>query len=283
MKTNLTEAVKKYQEFQVDLKTVVDLIALAVYFYPPMRNRWDDDQCGEFLCYFYKRIPGMVERFKYRGSPFEALLKVSIQFQMKSFASLVKQKMIAERVLMNRDFWEKTMLKSELHNHTRAEIQPETAPIHPQTSFEEIRNNRGLKKRLLLLLLRESSRISESLLAHFTAITGYKREWIENKVEEVRKITFQLEGRRNICRHHRNQALFNSCCIHEELTYETEPEKREILLNKLDREKQNLRKSEESLNKIPKSPTHLQIAHVLGIPKGTVDSGLHYINKRFTP
>ena len=123
MRTDLTDAVKNYHRFQTDLKTVVDLVAVSVYFYPPIRNRWTEDECSEFLCYFYSRIPSMIKRFKDQGSPFEALLKVAIQYQMKTFADKMKKKRREERIIQNGFFWERTLLIETKSENNRETLQ----------------------------------------------------------------------------------------------------------------------------------------------------------------
>jgi hypothetical protein len=57
----------------------------------------------------------------------------------------------------------------------------------------------------------------------------------------------------------------------------------EFVLAELDkkilREKKNYETAGKILAQAPKAPSHSDIARILGIPKGTVDSGFHYIKK----
>ncbi|MBI9102653.1 MAG: hypothetical protein JEY99_09570 [Spirochaetales bacterium] len=278
MRTDLTEAVKKYQRYQMDLKTVVDVIAIAVYYYPPMRNKWDEDQCSEFFCYFHSRIAPMIKRFKDQGSPFEALLKVALQYQMKTFASKQKKKNVEERVLTNGNFWEKTLMIETKLNETQ-EIEDRYEP--PFSLIEELNHNDGKRQRLLILLMRVAPAISEAHLLHFITITGYDKVWVEEKLREIRLLSSRIEERKELCRKRKNNALFNVYCIHEQLQSYQSSEERTILIEKLEKSKRTIRNAEKMMNQIPTGPTHKQISEVLNIPKGTVDSGLHYLAQKY--
>jgi len=283
MKTQLTQAVTEYQASRRNLEQVIDAVALAVYWYPPMRKKWDEDDCSEFLCYFYRRIPGMIQRFRYSGSPFEALLKVTLQFQMKSFALQMKKQRIAEKVLASELFCDRTCdMPCSCTGETK---EPDLPPVPGELRERLEMDERGfitdpcIRKRLLMLVLREAERLNESLLCHVLTLTGIERQWLMEKIEMVRMLSFQQEGRRNTCRHRRNSALFNICCLQEELTATPDLRERIPLEERLARERRNLSGAEKSLRRIPVSPTHRQLAEILDIPKGTVDSGLFFISR----
>jgi hypothetical protein len=59
-----------------------------------------------------------------------------------------------------------------------------------------------------------------------------------------------------------------------------------VLDKKIRREKRRYAAVTRTLSITPKSPSHHDIARILGIPKGTIDSGYFYIRKteeRFWP
>jgi len=248
-----------------------------------MRRKWNEDDCSEFLCYFYRRIPGMIQRFQYSGSPFEALLKVTLRFQMKSFALELKKRRIEAKVLASRDFWDRTI--EQAYSLPEEEEEEDSKPTQISLRLRERLglNDQGLiidksmRRKLLLLVLREADRVSESLLVHLLTLTGYERSWVTEKIEMVKTLSFQLEGRRNTFRHRRNLMLFNIYCLQEELLETPDPVERQILLDKLARERKSLLKAENGLRRVPQSPTHLQLAEILEMPRGTVNSGLHSI------
>lgn len=330
MLTELTQAVLACQKGGSGMNELVNRIAGIVYWYPPMRRRWTEDECSEFLCGFYKRIPGMVQRYRYRGSPFEALLKVALQYQMKSFALAMRRRRIGEKVLTNRSFWganweipqydeeydrrydtkyddssDDPYDNAASHNprgrmgerkwevrETVPVLTPEDAPSAGEKPVipRKIREKLGIGpdgriadastgKRLFLLILRESGRIGKDRLEELLSLLNYPPEWLAEKLQAVQLLNIRLEERRNKCRHRRNQALFNIYSLQEELEETPEARDREEIDRKILREKRAQKTAELALGRIPTSPTHRQLSEILGIPKGTVDSGLYFINR----
>ena len=153
----------------------------------------------------------------------------------------------------------------------------ETGPDYTRA----IRKDESLRKRLLMLLMKEANRVSRSFVIHFVMITGYDLQWIEEKLEEIRRLIAENEKRREVFRNRRNKALFDIFCIHDQLRYCQDSMERENLIKKLERRKNTLKNMEIMVNKTYAGPSHKQISSVLGIPKGTVDSGLHYMNCKY--
>ena len=65
--------------------------------------------------------------------------------------------------------------------------------------------------------------------------------------------------------------------IHEGLFREYDCRIKERLLLQLVSEKKRLAAVIDEMSRVPASPTHKDIAAVLGIPKGSVDSGIYYL------
>ena len=282
MCTELTRAVKKYQKNEIEIKTVEDMVAVEIYNYPPMRRRWNEDECGDFLCHFYSRIRPMINRFKDQGAPFEALLKVAVRFQMKSFGLRLKEKRVKERVLTNGDFLEKSLLTETSRPAAQGEsggTELEEIPIQA----EMVRKNEGIRRRLLFLIMREHERISDSFLTHFIFITGYNRGWVEDKLEKIKEMTRQALERKELCRRRKNTALFNIYYLHEQLReYQPQTEK-ERLCAKIEKEIETIRRTEKAMARICSRPTHRQLSELLQVPKGTIDSGLYYLVRKYMP
>jgi DNA-directed RNA polymerase specialized sigma24 family protein len=86
-------------------------------------------------------------------------------------------------------------------------------------------------------------------------------------------------------RRRRDQAFFRLKLFETRLKHETN--RRELTrLEKLTRqEREHLKNARHELARVPVSPTHRDIAEVLDMPKGSVDSALYYMRtslKHFT-
>jgi hypothetical protein len=64
------------------------------------------------------------------------------------------------------------------------------------------------RKRLYCLLLRNAHTVSPGLIAQAALLTGCDAEWLSDRVEEARMISFHRDGRRKMFIHRRRAALF---------------------------------------------------------------------------
>jgi hypothetical protein len=78
-------------------------------------------------------------------------------------------------------------------------------------------------------------------------------------------------------RERRNRAFLQIYRIHQELSREHDAQRRHTLLEKLEGEKKRLAAALDEMSRVPTAPTHRDIAAALGVPKGSVDSGIYYL------
>lgn len=280
MEKSLTQAIIDYQKSGTGLKPLMDEVALRVYYYPPMRRQWEEDECGDFLCYFYPRINRMIQRFEDRGKPFEALLAVALKWQMRGYAYTRHKKRQKEKILTHTELWELPERSSPEDFVLEGPVQT-PAGLKKALKIDDsgVITEPGIRRRILYLLLREVHQVSEPLLVHVALLTGYDISWLEEKLEEARNLTLQRVARKQMFRHRRCLALFNLYCLHEEIRECVEGEERTVLLDRIQRETERLNRAEEGIRRVPRGPSHREIANILGLPKGTVDSGLYYLSR----
>jgi hypothetical protein len=280
MEESLTQAIMEWKSSGEDIKPLVDEVARRVYFYKPMRYRWNEDECGEFLCHFYPRIPRLIERYEYQGQPFEAFLGVTLKWQMKGYVTARSRQRRKEAALYKPEFWEVreeapfSFLQEEPELPTLSPRAREALRVGPGGMVKEASS----RKRIYCLLLRTAHTVSPGLIAQAALLTGCDAEWLADRVEEARQISFHRDGRRRMFIHRRRAALFALHCIQAELEICTIPAEKARLMVKLNRESETLRRSRTNLNHVLRGPTHQEIANILGIPKGTVDSGFYYLH-----
>ena len=137
----------------------------------------------------------------------------------------------------------------------------------------------GIRRRIFCLLLKEVHQVTDSLLVHAALLTGCEQTWLEEKLRQARELTFQREGRRETFQHRRCQALFNLYSLHDRIRESINPAERADLFRQLEKETRRLNRAKEALRRVSRRPSHREIASLLGLPKGTVDSGLYYLNQ----
>jgi hypothetical protein len=77
----------------------------------------------------------------------------------------------------------------------------------------------------------------------------------------------------------RNQAYARCLLLEKERSEEMDREIRDGLTLKIGKMRRLMRKTMYEISRVPLSPSHAVIARELGVPKGTVDTGLFWINK----
>lgn len=279
--SDLTHAILNYQINGQGLKQLEDEVALIIYHYPPMRHRWDPDECSEFLVYFYPRINRMIKGYTDYGKTFEMLLTVALKWQMKGFGAHQLEKKKREVLLKEKAFWDLPISDVSVNfpGDEPTEIDPKVKKLLGIDQSGKIKLN-GHKKRLLYLLLRTADKVSPGLIQHSSYLTGYNTSWIEEKIEQVRLITRQRRARQQALIHRRMTALFKIYCLHGKIQGEINALDRSRLCLDLEEEMVKLKSINYKISKTIVSPTHQEIATILNTPKGSIDSGLYYLNKR---
>ena len=278
--TELTRQVLKCQKSKTHRKELIDAIALLIYTYPKNRYNWDEDDCSDFFCRFYPKINILIERFRYTGKPFEAYLYVSLKWQLKSFAADKHKRERETLFLASKPEWCFDE-EQELCVRENAEfISSQARNVLELNSSLCIENN-AVKRRMMYLTLKAAQGVSSHIVERVSLITGYRKEWIYVCLDRLRKrMEVRLE-RVDTLRKRRNKVYLKIYRIHEELSDECEPQYKNRLIEKLVYEKKRMLAVIDDLARVPTSPTHKDIAEVLGVPKGSVDSGLYYIKNAF--
>ena len=83
--TKFTDELMLYQRTGIGYEGLIKSIGLHVYSILKSKYKMDEDDRSDFFCMFYPKIPNMIKRFEYHGTPFEIYLNVSLKWNMKSF------------------------------------------------------------------------------------------------------------------------------------------------------------------------------------------------------
>lgn len=285
MLTQLTKEVIAYKKTGRGYRNLVRKISLIVYYYPKKKLGWNLDDCSDFFCMFYPKIAILIERYSFNDRPFEAYLSVTINFQLKTFLTKRSRKNKYSLLFSSSTFWS-TAEPSVAYWGTREEepeIEEEIPTLVPEAKrcFEISEDGTitdfGMQRRLLFLTLTGSMYITMRLIEAVSTVTGYKTEWIVLRIEALKHKMETRYIRIRELQERRSRAYLKVYKLHQELVecYEEKERVRKIRL--LRREKYCIRLATYELSKVPTCPTHRDIAEVLDIPKGSVDSGLYYI------
>jgi hypothetical protein len=262
-----------------------------VYDYPKKHFHWDDDDTGDFFCTFYPKIEGLIDRFTYQGKPFEAYLVSSIRWQLKTFAKRRVMQRSEQRATQDEsDFWE-NCVRAE---RTYPDSNIRASGVDDQSGTYSAEVSRVLRiepdgkigdpawaRRFLYLLLRNVAYIDDSLIEHAAKLSGFKPEFILGCATELRDRLWKKCNRHKILREKRNALHVRILQLNSLMSEETDCERLSGYRQKIESAKARIEKANRCIRSTPLLPTHKDIAEVLRIAKGSVDSGLYYLRKAF--
>jgi hypothetical protein len=281
---SLTEQVISYQKNGMGWEGLVAEIALEVYRFPRRKLGWDEDECSEFFCFFYPKIAGLVRRFVYRGKPFEAFLRVTMKWQLRTFSSRRSYDRLREQVLSDDSFWATEVAegwgdgdtKDDTSSYGTLRVDPAARRILKIDSNDRI-CDRVIRRRFLFLVLAGAATITRRMIRRAAQLTGDDPEWLEARIEELRRRLLDRSRRIKELRERRNTHFFRIYCIQEQIGLSPEVTSRRLLARAMAKEQRRLAATLDEISRIPATPTHRDIAEILGVPKGSVDSGLFYL------
>jgi RNA polymerase sigma factor (sigma-70 family) len=280
---NLTEKVIAFQRSNGGLEELVTALAPRIYSYPRHKLGLDEDACGDFYVYFQPRLLRLLARFKDQGKPFESYLCSVLSWQLKNFA---RERRRSERG------W-KAALRLEAADQAgqcaEPEEEPETGPSTPGFPDEAELRLRGLLERecdrrnLLLLALKCLHSLTPERVGALCSLTGLSEDRLAGYVSSLRACTEPRQRRLRVFRERRNRAFSQARLLEAEISEETDPARRECLRARLARTRRRMRTAIQRMSRVLVNPTNREIAEVMGIPKGTVDSGLYWLKRKLAP
>jgi DNA-directed RNA polymerase specialized sigma24 family protein len=277
MKENLTQVILAFKEGIISRDRVIGRISIFSYNYLHKKFKDDPDIASEIFCEIYRRIPRMIDSFVYRGSTFEVYLHMSIRRATCTYFYNSKR---------NRDLrnYSEKMYFDELETEPDDRMIPaDDTLINPEYSKYFCMDDKRkipieyLRRRLLCLIFKNAWFCSPSHIRKAAEVTGVGYNWLYEKIEFLRASMHSRSRRHsrlsrlrkeNMARAHIYQNAGDSCFVTEE---------RQLYQQRCSAARRRMRSLSRELYNVPMAPTHTEIAKVLAIPKGSVDSGLHYL------
>ncbi len=274
MKT-LTEKVLRYQETGEGLDEIVRDIAPRVYQFPRRTMGWDEDACGDFYVFVHPRMLRLLEKFRDLGKPFESYLWAVLGWQLRSFARERRQRERAWSVSLRMDEGEQEGLADP------DEVPVGSLPCFAPQVARVIRSDAD-RRNFLFLLLKCSRSIDPATAAPLAALAGIAAGHLLDTVAALKDMRGSRERRREVFRCRRNRAFAKVRLLETELKVEADPQRLAALRDTLCRARKRMQCAAHKMARVGLSPTNREIASVLGVPKGTVDSGLYWLKRKLS-
>ena len=272
-------AVLRYQRTGAGRRELLDRVGAYVYRFPLWQGGpTDDDDCGEFYLYCRPRLQDLIDRFQDQGRPFEAYLKSVLTWQLRSYYRSKRRSEANWRLAGSPSFWdpEAAALTS---GAPRTQARPSPAADPDARAVAAAGNHGATRRRVLFAVLKSCHRLPDTHLSAWAGVCG--RSDLSALICQARRVSADAQRRWRRLHERRNHAFSAARMIEGQLVDETDADRQRLLERRLQRVRRTAANARAELRAVRLDPSNRQIAQLLGIPKGTVDTGLFWLKRRF--
>ncbi|MDR1985901.1 MAG: hypothetical protein LBP88_02880 [Treponema sp.] len=226
---------------------------------------WDKDTCVDFLCWLYPRMSRAIDTYHDMGASFDAYIASLVYWSAREYRSQQ-----AAHDLTEYAFWEARA----------ADMNPcenEPAYLEPLSAIKPVSNPR----QTLMLLLKSYFFVSEDHISRIAPAIGIEKAQLQRLIDEVRRRRLERDEEiRGL--NERIQCQYYRCMVFKkklEVTLEGTA-KYEKIKGQMERGQVRYNAMRKRLAGMSHYATNREVAEVLGIPKGTVDSSLYAIKQK---
>lgn len=265
MDDDFTNAVLDYQNGRIPFEAIRNRVLLEVYAHLRRYRRKGEDEVSEFLLYFHDKIEGLLKRFVARDIPFRHFLLRTLRWQWNSFRSRQSKERRQVVLAIDSGLAGDGFAVAESSFEERQKVPLDLAELD--------------KKRLVLLALKTAPYLDDRQLEAVSRQSGADLAWLQACQRRLRTVTSARRDRREVLADKRGDAFYRRLMAEDNARRETDPARRlahERLAAFYRTRLMHLSRQREATTS---APTHRELAELLGMPKGSVDSGLYHLKR----
>jgi mRNA-degrading endonuclease RelE of RelBE toxin-antitoxin system len=264
---NLTKSVLEYQKTGEEAEKVRAECCLYVFHLLQKYSILDEDMKQELFLSFLPYLEKIIESFSFRGIPFEVFLKFILKRRVKSLLRCCRRTSLVWDVTRDRSF-------------AQVYFTDEESPCAPHGRLATVLGigpdgmimKKAARKRFLVWAFTQSRNLSLTDIAAISGLTGYREEWVAEKVTLLKESLLKKEARLEKLSERRNCLFFKARLLEMRIQRELDADTRAVLVAKLAKKRVSLANVMKKISHIPLNPSHRMIARVLGMPKGSIDT-----------
>jgi hypothetical protein len=265
---NLERMLKDYHQGVIDRQELEGNIFMYIRKHPRRFSqvRWREDAWDDFISWIYPRLSKAVDRYEDRGSSFDAYIITMLRLSAKEYALRKREHRIIEKTWWN------------AHAEEMAAYEPEEPDyFEEKPPLQKISNPR----QVLILLLKSYYYLSDDLVSRLAPALGLEKEELLGIVDELREIRTQREERINSLKE-RIHCQFYRCLAFEKLMLASplHSPHRIKMARCLENARKRLISMRRRLSLMRIGASNEQVARVLKVAKGTIDSNLYTVRHK---
>lgn len=230
---------------------------------------WKPDEYEDFVSWFYPRLRKAIDKYYDKGSTFEYFMNKYFLIASKEYKVRTITGNITEY-----SAWSARIPDLYVHEE------------QPEYNITKIIQNKGKRKnsrRLLALIIKCYNYISDDFIEKAAPILEMKEEELKEMIDKMRKLRQKNDDDLYFMKE-RQHCQFYRCIVLEKKLLLTKENTTtyDRLKNQLKNARIKLEKMRERLNLVRKDATNSQVAKVIGVCKGSVDSSLHKLKEKYS-
>lgn len=249
-------------------KEALEFLARNAYADPQRYGFRDQDEVGEGFSQYWERINSLVDRYEERGLSFAAYASVTLRYIARSVRRRRARSYYKERAA--------GLDQADSSSSEWAAEPPSTGLGVEGRPAERARFelNSALRDRIAYLCIKCAYALEKSTLKAMASRLDYRQStFLRARALEVEigrgRLRLREERRRR-----RNEAWVRMGANSFRLSQEYDPDRRAALQRRIDRDRLAYERAVRALAAERPLATNTIVAGLLGVPKGTVDSGL---------
>lgn len=274
---SLNSLVAYYQNTGLGLAEILKRLSLRIYHYPLSKCRGSEDDCGEFYLFFYPRLLRTLKKFQDRGKPFEWYFSSVLRWHYKEYCSQKRKEEIRWTVARDAVFWE---LPEPTTNSGRMTMRESSRGNVVAMDRWGGSREATYRRRVLFLALKNAHVLDDAAISWISRLSGTKEDNLVGMVEQLRANLYQRELRLHKLYMRQNKIFTKILLLQRDLIWEVDPARKTEIVLSLSHLRARLRAQQRKIRGVKLRPSNREIAELLKIPKGTVDTSLFWFRKQ---
>lgn len=289
----LNDRYLQYLKGQLSFQSIKEEVILATYQIIKSKLHLKEDDLHELLLSFYPRINDIILKYRKGAKKFYNYLILMLNYHYKDFnkRKLRKSLQYIIDIKTHIDSYEKEMndetfdqdliqnnIKTIFQKTPGANCKQLEVYDNEQTYTKNIKTK--VKKQMTILLLKQHNRMNASEINQFSELFDLPKIKINHYILLGEIMTYDRKMKyRSVCEIRNNRFNKLQLLRHKLITEESEYRQTELVI-KIKTEENQVDSLNARIRKIKLDPSNKEIANILGIPKGTVDSVLYHLGKK---
>lgn len=269
----MTHLVLAFQGAGQNEEVLMQEINLHIYEYPGQGVELPEEEWSGFVLSAQGRVATLLRGFEYRGFSFVTYLNRTLKWHLKTYYQETRRGIYDER------FLEAEAIAAYKMNQFCAEGCSFAEKILYVTRRDVLSEKREavLKGRLFYLVLKNILFFREEEYLECADLLGYSlEEALDYRIRLCKLLRERVNRQRELIGR-RNHYHYRISYYQRALADHRDREKEEDFRARAEHFRRKKARLNEQIRRVNTLPTNREIARILGVPKGSVDSGLYYL------